>query len=156
MRSAPSVVYPVGRCVFHGRILFALSAFGLAVLVGWVWSASGRFFEEAIWAGFCLWVLWSVWVFKAWWRTPVGALHWDSLAAPTNESLRAGAWWWYDDTMDDGVVVLDIECVLDCQSWILLRWRRSPRWATWVWAERGRAPEHWGDLRRALMASRGR
>ena len=92
MRSAPSVVYPVGRCAFHGRLLLALSALGLATLTGWAWSDSGRVFREGFWAGLVLWALWSAWVFNAWWRTPMGALHWDSLASPFGDSQRAGAW----------------------------------------------------------------
>jgi len=152
MRSAPSVVYPVGRCIFHGRLLFVLSALGLAALIGWTWSASDRFFGETVGLGLGLWVLWSVGAFKVWWRTPMGALHWDSLASSPSESLRAGAWRWHAEGANNGVPLQSIECVIDCQSWILLRLKHPVRAATWVWVERHRAPAHWGDLRRALVA----
>lgn len=156
MRSAPSVVYPVGRCAFHGRLLLALSALGLATLTGWAWSDSGRFFREGFWAGLVLWALWAAWVFNAWWRTPIGALHWDSLASPFGDSLRAGAWHWHLHRVEEGVPLQHLESVLDCQGFVLLRLKALDQRATWLWVERHRAPRHWDDLRRALMATRRR
>ncbi len=156
MRSAPSVVYPVGRCVFHGCLLIALGVLGLTVLVAWAWSASGRIFAEATWLGAGLWLLWSIWALLVWWRTPAGDLHWDSLALPDNESLRAGAWMWHADKTGEAVPLCSIECVLDGQSRILLRLKPPARLAIWVWAERDHAPAHWGDLRRALVAASDR
>lgn len=153
MRSAPSVVYPVGRCIFYGRLLLVLSALGLAVLIGWAWSASDGFFWGSVGVGLGLWVLWSVGVFKVWWRTPEGALRWDSLATPYNETLHSGAWLWHTDQMDDAVALHSIECVLDAQNWMLLRLKQPARLVTWVWVERHRSPAHWGDLRRALVAT---
>jgi hypothetical protein len=95
-------------------------------------------------------------VFNAWWRTPVGALHWDSLASPFGESLRAGAWHWHTSDEEEGVRLENLESVLDCQSCVLLRLKGSDRKATWIWVERHRAPTRWDDLRRALMANRRR
>jgi hypothetical protein len=156
MRSAPSVVYPVGRCFFQGCLLLALCALGLAVLIGWALSASGRFFGESFWVGLGLWVLWSAVVFKVWWCTPMGALQWDSLATPQDETPRGGAWLWHAKKTVDAAPLHSIECVLDCQNWMLLRLLRPARVANWVWVERGRAPALWGDMRRALMATRVR
>ncbi|MBA4267245.1 MAG: hypothetical protein C0453_19380 [Comamonadaceae bacterium] len=156
MRSAPSVVYPVGRCVFHGLLLLVLSALGLAVLIGWAWDMSDRHFGKAIWLGLGLWAMWSVWAFKVWWRTPVGALHWDSLASPYDETLRVGAWLWHTGKMDDALALQAIESVLDCQSRILLRLKQPAHSPTWIWVERDRAPALWSDLRRALRASSDR
>jgi len=156
MRSAPSVVYPVGRSIFHGRLLLALSALGLAVLIGWAWGSPDRLFGPVIWSGLGLWAFWSVWVFKVWWRTPGGALQWDSLASPPRETLRAGAWLWHADGTDDAVVLHAIECVLDGQNRMLLRLKPLARSATWAWVERDRSPAHWADLRRALVATSDR
>jgi len=153
MRSAPSVVYPVGRCLFHGRLLFALFVLGLVVLIGWAWSTSSRHWGPAIWVGLGLWVMWSVWVFKGWWHTPEGTLQWDSLAPPSNQTLRAGAWLWHADRVDDAVVLQSIECVFDGQHKILLRLKQPARSATWSWVERDRSPAQWEDLRRALKAT---
>ncbi|MDO8903409.1 hypothetical protein [Hydrogenophaga sp.] len=154
MRSAPSVVYPVGRCVLYGRYLFALSALVLTVLIGWALSSSGRYFVDAIWAGVASWALWSIWVFKSWWYTPKGALHWDSLAPSAGDSPRAGAWRWLADEGGENVSLQAIECVIDWQSWMLLRLKQPSHLATWVWVERHCGPARWGDLRRALMATR--
>lgn len=156
MRSAPSVAYPVGRCAFYGRLLLVLSASGLATLTVWAGSESGRLFWEGLWAGLGLWALWSVWVFNGWWRTPAGALHWDSLATPISDSPSMGAWHWRTRGDEEDLPLEQLESVLDCQSCMLLRMKRLDRKASWLWVERHRSPARWGDLRRAMTATSGR
>jgi hypothetical protein len=153
MRGAPSVIYPVGRCAFHGRLLLALSALGLVTLTGWTGGASGGYFWESFGAGIGLWAVWSAWVFGAWWRTPVGALHWDSLASTFGESPRAGGWHWHTYDEEESVPLESLESVVDCRNYVLLRLKGSDRKATWIWVERHRAPARWDDLRRAMMAT---
>lgn len=153
MRSAPTVVYPVGRCAFFGRTLVALGMMGGMALSGWVWTTPGSVSGWGLVGGSGLLVFWALMARREWSRTPAGSLQWDSLAPPTGETGRAGGWRWLPGGSGDGVSLQGVEVVFDFQHWILLRWREPQQAACWAWVERHRAPARWRDLRRALMAS---
>jgi hypothetical protein len=155
MRNAPSVVFPVGRSAFYGRILMLVGALALLVL-GW-WGLSQRSVPDMLSfgsAGVLLWVLWAAWAWRGWRQSPVGHLQWDAKASPIADPLRAGAWRWSRAVSEDGVLLLAVEQALDLQSRILLRLRCADRSSLWVWVERSGDPMRWNDLRRALTGAR--
>jgi toxin CptA len=136
MHSAPSVSYPVGRSAFAGRLLAGLAALGLAAAAAWTVQSSSFGWRAALaWvlalacAGFAL---------RAWWRSPVGVLHWDG-----------NAWHWQDDA---GLAPGRLECALDLQARMLLRWQGETGAVRWPWVERKAAPSHWDALRRAVYS----
>lgn len=159
MRNAPSVVYPVGRCLFHGILLALLGVLGLLVLVAWWWygaeapptpGVSSR--EWTALAGLGLWVGWVVFAWRSWQRSPVGHLHWDALATVDDEHPRKGIWRWRSDAYREGAPLRRLELALDLQDRVLLRLRNPDAAGSWVWVERASDPARWGDFRRALMA----
>jgi hypothetical protein len=154
MRNAPSVVFPVGRSAFYGRVLVFLGALALLVLGGW--GLSQRSVPDLLPVGFTgilMWVLWAAWAWRGWRLSPVGLLQWDANASPVDEPLRAGAWRWTSAVSGDGVLLLAVERALDLQSRVLLRLRCADRSGLWVWVERSGDPLRWNDLRRALAGA---
>ena len=157
MRSAPSVVYPVGRCAFYARLLLFLGVLGLLNL--WVWwqgqiaplhAAEG---SGAFLVGLGLWIAWAVFAWRSWWRSPEGQLQWDAQAAGEDDQARAGGWRWRSDAYRDGVSLRGVELVLDLQGLALLRLRNRDAASSWIWVERARSPARWNDLRRALRGT---
>ena len=151
MRNAPSVMYPVGRCAFHGGLLLVLAAAVAASL--WGWRGSGV--EPRLWlvalAGACLWLAWAV---LAWWRSPAGRLHWDAQAAGS-QNTEAGAWFWLDSAGSAPQPVLGLEMALDLQHVVLLRLHAVTQVPRWLWVQRPSDPARWLDLRRALQRASG-
>ncbi len=156
MHSAPSVVYPVGRCAFHGWLLLALA--GVSGAVGVLFWAGSDFRSRDIqdWipcvAGTSAWLIWTAWALMSWSRSPRGSLRWESRRLA--EGGANGAWSWTDRVCPEPMTLSGVERVLDLQGCILLRVSGrsvSPRWA---WIERSSSPAHWNDLRRALVSSR--
>ncbi|UJW81611.1 hypothetical protein [Hydrogenophaga sp. SL48] len=149
MRSAPSVMYPVGRCSFYAGLLLASGSMGLLVVA---WGARmGPSWSVAF--GVLLWMLWGAIAVVSWRHSPVGRLQWDALAAPVDDLLaREGAWLWHSTAYQDGVVLLRVEPVQDFQRWMLLRLHNPEGARTWVWVARASDPQRWDDLRRAVVA----
>lgn len=156
MRNAPSVLYPVGRCVFYARLLGLIGVLGMAVLVLAGWSArgpeGGAVSTATAWVGGGLWLLWLGFAGWSWRRAPVGQLQWDALAPGTRPDARPGAWRWRSEAYQDGAVLRRVELMLDLQNRVLLRLHNPDAATSWVWLERSRDPARWDDLRRALMA----
>lgn len=151
MRNAPSVMYPVGRCAFHGQLLLALAVIVAASL--WGWRGSGV--DPLLWlitlAGALLWLAWAL---RAWWRSPVGRLHWDAQATGL-QNTEAGAWFWLDSAGLAPQPLLGVETALDLQRVVLLRLRSVAAVPRWVWLQQPSDPARWLDLRRALQRASG-
>lgn len=149
MRSAPSVTYPVGRCVLYGQLLAlccAAVASGLLMLWWWVSSIPATVAAPAGLA----WVVWSALAYRSWRRQAVGRLQWDGLATAV-ASERTGLWRWMP--RDAGVMELHrLEWVLDAQTVVLLRLHGPQRPSAWLWLQARDEPARWADLRRALTA----
>jgi hypothetical protein len=149
MRSAPSVIYPVGRCLFYAGLL---SVLGCVSLMLWVLVRPQSYLELVV-LGAMLWMMWATLAAISWWRTPTGRLQWNASAAdPSVHAPSAGAWSWHSSAYRDGVTLLRVERVQDFQRWMLLRLHNPDGAATWVWVERMRDPPRWDDLRRAVLA----
>jgi hypothetical protein len=155
MRNAPSVVYPVGRSAFYGRVLVLLGALSLLTWFGWGATQLWAFHQLGVWlAGIVAWSTWVAWVWRSWRRTPVGQLRWDAQASRVDDPLRVGAWRWCRAVAEDGVPLLAVELALDLQTRALLRLRGADASSRWVWVERSGDASRWNDLRRALVRAR--
>lgn len=158
MRNAPSVLYPVGRCVFYARLLVWLGLLGLVALLAGGWysgeSAGGLASRRAVvLAGAGMWLLWLGFAWWGWHRAPKGLLQWDALAASAVPGAQAGAWRWRSEAYQEGAVLQRVELMLDLQSRVLLRLHNPDAATTWVWLERSQDQARWDDLRRALVAN---
>lgn len=150
MRSAPSVMYPVGRCAFQGRLLLALGAVG-ALAWGLSWMLSGTHSGGVSGLGAVAWLLWSVLALRSWRRAPVGHLQWNARSSGDPVAPDMGGWHWH--AADGSVQVLGaVQWVLDGQSVILLRLQGEKDTRRWAWLEGAADPAHWDSLRRALKA----
>ncbi len=139
MQSAPSVVYPLGRSHFLGRLLLIgwLVAAGVTV---WWWRASAL----ADWRPLlgCAALLIVAWVMATGWRrAPVGLLQWDGQR-----------WHWESLVYRSGTSLEPPAVVLDLQFALLLRLDNQAGAGWWLWAERSASPPRWFDLRRAVYA----
>lgn len=158
MHNAPSVVYPVGRCVLYAGLLAMLGGLGVLVLLLWWWPWLGAPGDSPLVVrvagvlGALLWLAWAGFAWRSWLRSPVGQLQWDALGAPDSGSARAGVWRWRRDAYADGLTLQRVERVLDLQSRLLLQLREPGTARHWVWVERTRDPARWNDLRRALVS----
>lgn len=156
MRNAPSVLYPVGRCVFYARLLVWLGLLGLVALLAGGWWYSGESAgglasrRAAVLAGAGLWLGFAWW---GWQRAPRGLLQWDALAASAVPGAQAGAWRWRSEAYQEGAVLQRVELMLDLQSRVLLRLHNPDAATSWVWLERSQDQARWDDLRRALVAN---
>lgn len=147
MRNAPSVMYPVGRCAFHGQLLLVLAAAVAASLWGWRGSGvDGRLWWTFV-AGAVGWLLWAL---HRWQRSPVGQLHWDA-QAPHLLSTEVGAWFWLDSAGLAPQPVLGVQQALDWQRVVLLQLRSTASVPRWVWVQQPSDPARWLALRRALQ-----
>jgi hypothetical protein len=148
MRNAPSVMYPVGRCAFHVQALLVLAAIVAAALLGW---RVGSAVDTRLWLATLLGaVLWLAWGLRAWWRSPVGRLHWDAQASNL-PSVEVGAWFWHGGATLDPRPLQRLEPALDLQRLMLLRLHAPKSVPRWVWVQQTSDPARWLDLRRALQ-----
>jgi len=140
MRSAPSVIFPVGRCALGPALALAAWTAGLATLAAWCGQDRALDGRQAAVAGLLAALGWVAW--RQLREGPRGLLDWDG-----------GQWQWFSG---DAQAVVRIEPVADLQRWLLVR--LSPGEAgqgstTWLWLTRGSDPEHWRSLRRAVYFS---
>lgn len=152
MRNAPSVRYPVGRCVLYGWWLLGLGALGLLALAGGWWVSGTTAEAGGLMTGVVLWLLWMGFAIWSWQRTPDGLLRWDALADSAAGPSLAGAWVWHSEAYKDGVTLRRVDAVLDLQDRVLLRLHNPDAASSWAWVERARDPLRWNEFRRALMA----
>lgn len=154
MHNAPSVVFPVGRCAFHGWLLVALGGVGGAV--GMLFLVESDVRNLGVWgwlpgvAGMAAWLLWTTWALLTWLSSPQGSLHWESRRVA--EEGTSGAWSWADRNCPEPLTLNSMERVLDLQDRVLLRFSGPGVGRRWAWVERRSSPGRWNDLRRALVA----
>ena len=156
MQNAPSVVFPVGRCAFHGGLLLVLGMAIVAVGALFLAGLGGGTLGAWIWfpgvAGAVAWLIWAAWAFLSWQRSPRGSLRWEPQRGA--EGGAPGTWSWIDRSAHEPQALSDVERVLDLQGRVLLRVCGAGVGRQWVWVERSGAPAHWNDLRRALLSGR--
>ncbi len=151
MHNAPSVMYPVGRCAFQGQGLAVLAAIVAATLWGWRGAGADMRLWLAVSAGAMLWL---VWAWRGWSRSPTGQLQWDAQAAGLR-STQPGAWFWLDSAGVAPQPVPGVDVALDLQQRVLLRLSSRSQAPRWIWVEAASDPARWLDLRRALMQAAG-
>lgn len=152
MHNAPSVKFPVGRCGLYGVLLALLGVLGAVALGLWcALDATPRTFWLGL-VGGVLGAIWGIGALRAWRRSPVGQLKWNALERPDLEA-PAGAWRWHSDSCPGGMPLQRVELMMDWQGAVLLRLHCADAPARWIWAERGRNPALWNDLRRALAST---
>lgn len=155
MQNTPSVIYPVGRCVFYAGLLGVLAALGGLVLLWWLWLATDEQMLQQPrvvgWLGAALWLVWAVFAVRSWVYAPVGFLRWDSQATPFEGMARSGVWRWQRNLHSEGAPLQRVERILDLQSRLLLRVRNPDGAHRWLWVECASDPVRWDDLRRALV-----
>jgi hypothetical protein len=151
MRNAPSVMFPVGRCVLFGVLLALLAGLGASALGAWWWLDARA---SASWLGLAGTVWWLIWVvFAVWtWRhSPVGQLRWSALGK-RDPAASPGVWHWHSVSCPEGAQLQRVELMVDLQGFALLRLHNADALARWIWVEHARHPAHWNDLRRALVS----
>lgn len=142
MRSAPPVVYPVGRFVWGVHALVVLGALGfvlcwpmgdwMPVWTWWHWSLPW------LWLACLLLALWL-------WRLEIlgtGSLVWD------------GQTWWLEPSLQGCAEPIAVTPCWDAGHGLLLRIgvpRR--RWSRYAWLNASQHPQHWHALRCAVHAS---
>ncbi len=142
-RSAPSVVFPVGRCALGPALALAAWAAGLATLVAW--CVQDRALDGRQAAVALLLAGLGAWAWRAAREDARGLLDWDG-----------GQWRWTCVGQD---AVVRVEPVADLQRWMLVRLApHEPGPAagpcpTWLWLTRGSDRAHWRSLRRAVYFS---
>ena len=145
MHNAPSVSYPVGRCVLQRRLWLGLGALDLALMFAWAMQQppGGVFFL----AGALL--LGAFWTLRPQRKD-------ESFAVL---SFEDGAWMLGERATSSplqpgSVHVGVVKPVFDWQSTLLLKWQPSSdtlrRRTLWLWVDRSALPERWSDLRRAV------
>ena len=128
MHHAPSVTYPVGRCLFAALASAAAWLLGAAVLGAWALRSAASGWQVG--AGAALWCAAGGMAALAWLRSPVGELRWT------------GSEWWFA-----GAPAHEPELALDLQRWMLLRVG-----GRWLWLGQDGAPDDWDALRRAVYS----
>ena len=150
MHSAPSVSFPVGRCVWHERACALLAVLAGGLVVG-AWprlSAAQGAVAASAWLAWCVFAAWTLR------RHPRGRLLFS--AAPGRAIAVERAWAWQGAGVGAIEQAIDPPAlVIDPQRCVLLRLAPLPGVPTWVWADVSRAPQDWLALRRALLWAAG-
>jgi toxin CptA len=138
MQQAPPVTYPLGKARVAILWTVVVWASGLMAVVLWLtqsdiapWRQSlsqGLLIVCGLAAGYCCL------------KMPTGQLAWTGQQ-----------WFW---TSSRGQTEGKLAVCLDFQNVLLVRFRPLPGRAMWLWVERGRRPERWLELRRAVHARR--
>ncbi len=141
-RSAPAVVYPVGRSRALGMALVALHLLAAAALVAWAAAGAGPSFTSAAAAG-GLWLAAVAGSVHFWRGQFEGSLQWDGQAWALVAQARG---------VDTQVPCGAPEVFLDLQSHLWVRVSPDKRRALWLWLARQARPERWMDMRRAVYS----
>lgn len=139
MRSAPHVVFPVGRFVWGGRIVLALAVLALSG-PAFMMVANGGWRPWVI-GMVCLMALASSW---SWWRGEVlraGHLSWD------------GQSWYLLDAVQGQDVAVGVMLCWDAGPGLLLKISEGSRsMARYAWLQGRDQPQQWHALRCAVHA----
>ena len=142
--TAPAVRYPFARSVILAiLVLVVLTASGAGVFAFAV--AQGRTGSGLPWAGmlaFAAWVIASFCALWYWWRAPSGELVWD------------GQFWAIHFVADEEPLALrgPPQVLVDMQAWLWVMVLHGDLRRSWIWLERSRQTERWGELRRAVYS----
>lgn len=147
--AAPAVRYPFARSAVLGWLCAGLaiaSGCGAAWYGATVWAASGGgVFALAAIIG---WVAAALGSLVYWWRSPCGLLVWNGQAWAVHVADARGA-----VLSEDGLALQQVPAViLDLQHTLWIMVYRDGHAPLWLWLERSRSPERWGDLRRAVYS----
>lgn len=146
MHKAPSVSYPVGPCVWYGRVLFV----GLLVVAcAGLWSVQFGQMPSAgrLAAGLGLWLLAVAAVAVHLTRIQPGLLTWRV----ESEDPASGEWLWQPHA--GHAVLVSVRVVWGGLNTMGLRLLDGRGQVHWVWAQAHRAPDDWLAFRRALISS---
>lgn len=147
--AAPAVRYPFARSAALGWLCVGLaiaSGCGAAWYGSTVWAAAGG--GALALAAIIGWVAaaWGALVY--WWRSPCGLLVWNGQVWAVHVvDARCAA------PSEDGLALQQVPAViLDLQHTLWIMVYRDGHGPLWLWLERSRSPERWGDLRRAVYS----
>lgn len=137
--NAPSVIYPLGRSHFLGRLMLLAWSLAGFLTAAWWWAAAAG--DARPWLGWATWLAAGVLMARGWRSSPVGQLGWD------------GQHWAWESLVYQDVGNLEVpHVVLDVQFAVLLRLDNPAGASWWLWVERRALPSRWLDLRRAIYA----
>lgn len=140
MHNAPSVSYPVGRCVFAARFFAILAILSAAVWTAWVWQQSWTRLAA------CAALSWAVAL----------ALAWRAHKQQTGQLTSDGESWHWQSAPEQVDARGRVTVLLDLQHTLLLRWEplnvNLGMLSVNLWLSAQSAPEFWQDLRRAVYA----
>lgn len=141
MRSAPPVVYPVGRFVWGTRFLLALAVFSAVFLLG-LWRETA-YSVVLGWTGLVVWALAALLGWRLWGREtlPPGELRWDG-AGWTHQAQEGVA------TPVHVAVLWDVGQALLVQVKAVQEHRGGPRCA---WLAEKQSPALWHACRCAVF-----
>jgi hypothetical protein len=138
MYSAPSVSYPVGRSRAWRLTLALVWLAGALLTLVWCTQVDGPGWRQ--WLALACVLAGGALASAGWRASLTGVLHWDG-----------AGWQWHDEACAEPVAGL-LAVQLDLQQCLLVRLHCAGGARRWLWLEQRRAPERWGDLRRAVFA----
>lgn len=140
MHNAPAVSYCVGRSRTYGALVIGVAGLGALTLAAWSLQADVPNSRHLL--GWLAWLLSAAWALASWWHAPQGTLRYDQ------------AQWIWTPLGCAAPLAVTVTVQTDLQRELLVRLQTAPSRTLWLWLEQRRAPGRWGDLRRALFASR--
>jgi toxin CptA len=138
MHNAPSVSYPVGRCVFQRWLFAGMVVLTSAVLLAWV-------LHQGLTATGCVAVAAAALGVLLGWRAlgQAGTLTWDGQV-----------WCLHDQGLGLEDVLGEVRVEIDVQKALLLRWQPTSDTLhakpQWLWLGSQGSDNRWQDLRRAV------
>ena len=146
MQRAPSVMYPVGRCVWYGRLLLGLASALALVWAAWWWHGA-----PSDWlllsSGGAACGIWGLMAWRSWRKPAVGQLHWDA-QAPGLVDGETGRWLWCAGAAIEGTPLRRVEVTFDGQTVAWLRLHGPAEVPAWICLQRASDPARWHALRR--------
>lgn len=138
MQQAPPVTYPLGRARVAVFSILIVWVAGLVAVNLWFTQSDISPWRQSLSQG--LLVVCGLAAVRCCMNLPTGQLAWT------------GQQWFWTSTQgrSEGALLV----CLDLQNVLLVRFRPLPGRALWLWVERGRRPERWLELRRAVHARR--
>ena len=137
--NAPSVTYPLGRSRLQAVVWFFIWAVGLLAVGGWTYTSQQ--FDWRHVSGLFAVLCSGVAGYQNSQRLAIGQLSWDGQV-----------WRWASQSYLAGAVEFELSVAVDFQHIMLLRIGNPASAKLWLWAEKGKLPERWMDLRRAVYS----
>lgn len=142
--TAPAVRYSFVRSAVLAILVFVISAASGAGVFAFA-VAQGRTGSGLQWTAvlaLAAWVIASLCALRYWWCAPSGELVWD------------GQGWAIHFVADEEPLALRRapQVLVDMQAWLWVTVVHGDLRRSWIWLERSRQTERWGDLRRAVYS----